>query len=99
MFVTVFSFHAKPGNEDAVVALFDDWQRDRMAASKGFVNSELLRDARDPGNFISIARFESESALRAVAAHPDQDAWYRKLVGLSEREPVFTDCEVEWRAR
>lgn len=98
MFVTVFSFHAKPGNEDAVVALFDEWQRDRMPAAKGFVNSELLRDARDQRNFISVARFESEAALRAVAANPDQDAWYRKLVGLSECEPVFTDCELEWRA-
>ena len=98
MFVTVFSFHARLGDEDAVVALFDEWQRDRMPAAKGFVTSELLRDARDPGNFISIARFETEAALRALADTPEQDAWYRKLVGLTEREPVFTDCELEWRA-
>lgn len=99
MFVTVYTFHAKSGTEDAVVALFDEWQRDRQPLAKGYVSGELLRDARDPGNFISVARFESEQALRAQAETPEQDAWYRKLVALTEREPVFTDCEVEWRAR
>lgn len=97
MFVTVYTFHAKPGNEEAVVDLFEEWQHDHLPAAKGFVASELLRDARDPRNFIAVARFESEATLRAVAATPQQDAWYRKLVGLAEREPVFTDCEVEWR--
>ena len=99
MFVTVFTFHAAPGREDAVVAHFEEWQRDRRPFAKGFVGSELYRDARDPGNFISVARFESEQALRTLAATPEQDAWYRKLVALAEREPVFTDCEVEWRDR
>jgi quinol monooxygenase YgiN len=99
MFVTVFTFHAAPGHEDNVIALFDEWERDRRPSAKGFVSSELFRDARDPGNFISVARFESEQALRALAAAPAQDAWYRKLVALSEREPIFTDCEIEWRAR
>lgn len=99
MFVTVYTFHAKPGAEDAVVALFDQWQHDRMPSAKGFVGAELLRDARDPGNFISLASFESEHDLRTLAETAGQDAWYRKLVALTEREPVFTDCEVEWRTR
>jgi quinol monooxygenase YgiN len=99
MFVTVFTFHAKPDRAEAVVALFDEWQRDHRPLAKGFVGSELYRDSRDPGNFISVARFESEQALRTLAATPQQDAWYRKLVALTEREPDFTDCEVEWRAR
>lgn len=97
MFVTVYTFHAKPGAEDAVIALFADWQRDRRPFAHGFVSGELLRDARDPASFISFAQFESEQALRTLAATPEQDAWYRKLTGLTEREPVFTDCEVEWR--
>lgn len=99
MFVTVFTFHARPGAQDAVVALFDEWQRDRQPSAKGYVSGELLRDAHDPASFISVARFESEHALRAQAETPEQDVWYRKLVALSEREPVFTDCEVEWRTR
>lgn len=99
MFVTVYTFQARPGAEDAVVALFDEWQRDRRAFAKDFVSAELLRDARDPGHFISLASFESEHALRALAETAQQDAWYRKLIALTEREPVFTDCEVEWRSR
>jgi quinol monooxygenase YgiN len=99
MYVTVFTFRASPGKEEAVVDLFEAWERDRMPAAKGFVASELLRDAGDPSSFISIARFESEAALRALAATPEQDAWYRDLVSLTLREPVFTDCEVEWSTR
>ncbi|HEY7976456.1 MAG TPA: antibiotic biosynthesis monooxygenase [Ktedonobacterales bacterium] len=99
MFVTVFTFHAKPGREDAVFTLFDEWQRDRRAFAKGFVSGDLYRDTHDPGAFISVASFESERDLRTLAATPEQDTWYRKLVALSEREPVFTDCEVEWRVR
>ncbi|HEX6799042.1 MAG TPA: antibiotic biosynthesis monooxygenase [Ktedonobacterales bacterium] len=99
MFVTVYTFHARQGGEDAVIALFDEWQRERRQAARGFVSGELLRDARDPANFIALASFESEHALRALAETPEQDAWYRKLVALTEHEPIFTDCEVEWRAR
>lgn len=99
MFVTVYTFHARPGGEDTIVALFDEWQRERRPSAKGFVSGELLRDARDPGHFISVASFETEHALRALAETPEQDAWYRRLAALTEREPVFTDCEVEWRAR
>jgi quinol monooxygenase YgiN len=98
MFVTVYTFHARPGREDAIVALYDQWQRDRRSFANGFVSGELYRDSRDPGAFISVASFESEHALRMLAATPEQDAWYRSLVGLTESEPVFTDCEVEWRA-
>lgn len=99
MFVTMFTFKAQPGNEEAVLDLFKEWQRELMPTSRGFLSSEVLRDASDPSHFVSIARFESEAALRAVADRPAQDAWYRKLVALTEREPIFTDCVLEWSTR
>ncbi|MFI5271635.1 MAG: antibiotic biosynthesis monooxygenase family protein [Ktedonobacterales bacterium] len=99
MFVTVFRFHAKPGAEATIPALFEQWQRDQLPAAAGYVAGELLRDATDPRHFIAVARFESEAALRALAATAEQDAWYRRLTAMTEREPEFTDCEIAWRAR
>lgn len=99
MFITVYSYHAKAGQEQAVIALYDEWKRDRLPKTKGFVSGELLRDIRDSRSFISIARFENAEAANAVADAPEQDAWYRRLVNLTEQEPVFTDCDIEWRIR
>jgi heme-degrading monooxygenase HmoA len=99
MFVTVYSYRAKAGQEQAIIALYDEWERDRLPKIKGFVSAELLRDLRDSRSFISIARFESAETANAVADAPEQDAWYRRLVDLTEQEPVFTDCDIEWRIR
>lgn len=99
MIATMFTFQARPGNEDAILELFEEWQHDLMPTSKGFVASEVWRDIQDPRHFVSIARFESEAALRAIASRPAQDGWYRRLVALTEREPVFTDCDLEWSTR
>jgi len=99
MFVTVFTYRARAGEEDAVVALHEDWQRTRRARAPGFVAGELLTAQNDARAFIDVARFETEAAARAVAADPEQDAWYRRLASLCESEPVFTDCAVAWEAR
>ena len=99
MFVTVYSYRAKAGDEQAVIALYDEWERDLLPGMKGFVSGELLRDLRDSRSFISVARFESAEAATAVADAPVQDAWYRRQVTLTEQEPVFTACDIEWRIR
>lgn len=94
MFVTVFTFRAKAGEENSVVALHEEWRRDRLAKAKGFISGELLRGVKDQREFVDIAHFESEEASQVVANDPKQDAWYRRLVGLSEAEPIFTDYHV-----
>lgn len=99
MIATMFTLVARPGNENAILALFEEWRYDLNPASTGFVASEVWRVIRNPRSFVSIARFENEAALRAVASRPAQDGWYRRLVALTEREPVFTDCDLEWSSR
>ena len=98
MFVTVFTYRARAGEEDAVVALHEDWQRTRRDKARGFLTGELLNAQGDSRAFIDVARFETEDAARAVAADREQDAWYRRLTSLCESEPVFTDCVVAWQA-
>jgi antibiotic biosynthesis monooxygenase (ABM) superfamily enzyme len=99
MFVTVFTYRARSGEQDAVVALHEDWQRTRRAAAAGFIAGELLCARDDPQTFIDVARFETEEAARAIAEDREQDAWYRRLASLCESEPVFTDCQVAWQGR
>lgn len=91
MFYTVFTFRAQVGKEEAILDLFATWQRERLPEVSGFISSELLRDITDLRSFMSIVCFASVEAARAIANQPAQDAWYRKLVALTEAEPVFHD--------
>ena len=99
MFVTVFTYRARAGEEDAVIALHEDWQRTQRAKAAGFVAGELLRARHDARTFVDVAHFESEAAVRNVARDPDQEAWYRRLASLCEAEPVFTDYCPAWQTR
>lgn len=98
MLVNVFTYRAKEGCVAEVIALLEEWDRSRRPKIEGFVSAEVYQDVRDERRFINIARFESEPAARAVADHPEQDAWYRRLVDLCEAEPVFTDCHIAWQS-
>ena len=97
MFVTVFTYRAKPGQEAEIVALHEDWQRNRLHSAPGYLSGELLRGIKDPQQFVTIARFESQAASEAIANDPQQDAWYRRLTSMTEAEPVFLDCLSAWR--
>ncbi|MFZ0215125.1 MAG: antibiotic biosynthesis monooxygenase [Candidatus Dormiibacterota bacterium] len=99
MFVTVLTYRARPGEQDAVVALHEDWQRKRRSTADGFIAGELLYALNDPQTFFDVARFETEEAARFVTANWEQDAGYRRLASLCEAEPVFTDCQVAWQGR
>jgi quinol monooxygenase YgiN len=89
-------YHARPGEEDAIIALHEDWQTRRRVHVVGFLSGELLRSAGDPRLFVDIVRFESEEMAEAHARDPEQRAWRRRLAGLSEREPQVLACTVEW---
>lgn len=96
MFVTIRTYRARPGEEDAIVALHEDWQMRRSAGVPGFLSGELLRSARDLRLFVDILRFESEEWAEAYARDPEQRAWRRRLASLSESEPDEMACSVEW---
>jgi hypothetical protein len=48
MFVTISSYRAKEGEEDAIIALYEDWERTLRSQAQGFLSGELLRvEAQD----------------------------------------------------
>ncbi len=49
--VTLFRMKSKPGEREAVVDMFDSWQRQRMPKVKGFVRSVIICSLKDPDEF------------------------------------------------
>ena len=96
MFVTVSFYRAKAGEEDAVIALHEDWQRHQQAKAQGYLSGELLRNTQTPREFVAIMRFENRACAQELANDPEQNAWYRRLVSLVENVPVLTEYTREW---
>ena len=84
------------GEEDAVIALHEDWQRNQQAKTQGYLSGELLRNIHVPYEFVAIMRFENRAFAQALANDPERNAWYRRLVSLVENVPVLTEYTREW---
>ncbi|MGZ3610201.1 MAG: antibiotic biosynthesis monooxygenase family protein [Ktedonobacteraceae bacterium] len=98
MFVIVSTYRAKIGEEDAIIALHEDWQRKQSLNVKVYISWELLRSIDTSNEFIVITHFESEELARAMANDLNQDAWYSRLVSLIEEGPANIRCVSEWHA-
>ncbi len=97
MFVVVCTYRARVGEEDAVVALHEDWQRALRSKARGYLSGELLHSVRDPRAFIAIARYEDEASARTAADDPEHVAWQRRLASLMEVEPTCAGHVCVWQ--
>jgi len=97
MFVVVTTYRAKAGEEDAIIALHEDWERNQGPKAKAYISWELLRKDEAPREFITIAYFKSREQARAARRDLERDAWYGRLISLIEEGPVHTDCTSEWQ--
>ena len=98
MFVVVCTYQAREGEEDAIVALHEDWQRALRSRARGYVSGELLHSLQDPQAFIAIARYEDEASARATAADPEHMAWQRRLASLTEVGVIYDECRCAWQS-
>ena len=96
MFVTISIYWAKAGEEDAVIALHEDWQSNQQAKTQGYLSGELLRNIQAPREFVAIMRFENRAFARALANDPERNVWYKRLASLVENVPVLTEYTREW---
>ncbi len=97
MFVTICTYRAKPGEEDAIIALHEDRERNQHLKAKGYLSGELLEVIDDPRTFIDIARFDSETSAQLVLQDPEQISWQRRLASLTEIAPTCTNCQTVWQ--
>jgi heme-degrading monooxygenase HmoA len=96
MFVTISMYQARAGEEDAIIALHEDWQRTLRPKAKGYLSGELLRNVENAHEFLSIMRFESQQAAELLVNEPEHNGWYHRLVSLTEGRTVTTRYTCEW---
>ena len=99
MFVIVSTYRARAGEEDAIIALHEHWERNQGPKAQAYISWELLRKDEAPREFITITYFKSKELAQAAASDLEQDAWYDRLMSLIEEGPVHTDCTSEWQLR
>lgn len=92
MLVSVCTYRVRAGNEDAIAALYAEWQLHLRFNAEGYVSGELLSSPEDPGAFVEIVRYDSEEARRAVAETLHYHAWHHHLMPLIEEQPVLIEC-------
>ena len=94
MFVQVIRGRAKdaPGMRKEM----DRWQEELAPGAIGYIGS--TGGVTEDGQFIVLARFESEEAAQKNSERPEQDAWFQEFATHLDGEPTFmnsTDTE-EW---
>ena len=99
MFVIVTTYCARVGEEDALIALHEDWQRNQQSKAQGYISGELLRNIQNSREFIALLHFESREFAQALANDPEYQSWSMRLTSLSEGMPVFTEYRSEWHSQ
>ncbi len=99
MFVTISLYHAKAGEEDAVIALHEEWQRNLRSKVKGNLSGELLRNIDASREFIAIMRYENQESEQILASDPDHGVWYQRLISLTDGPPSHAKYQKEWEVR
>jgi len=69
----------------------DKWVRDLAPGAEGWLGSTAGVTA--DGQFVALARFESEEAARRNSDRPEQGAWWEETAAHFTGEPVFHDSE------
>jgi heme-degrading monooxygenase HmoA len=96
MFVIVSTYRARAGEEDAIIALHEEWQRSQNVNAALYRSWELLRKIDAPREFISVAQFADEQQAQVATKALEKDAWYGRLVSLVEEGPAQTQCTIAW---
>jgi hypothetical protein len=97
MFVIVSTYRARSGEEDAIIALHEEWQRSQNLNARLYHSWELLRKVDAPREFISIAQFANEQLAQTATKALEKDVWYGRLVSLIEEGPTQIHCTSAWR--
>ena len=88
---TIYRMRLKPGAEQRVVELMNEWDHERKPKIRGALASYLFRPDKRPGELVSVAVFRDRDAYLANARDPEQDAWYRRLREQLEADPEWDD--------
>ena len=95
MFGTIGHVRPKPGHENAIQTLMDEWQRTIRPSIPGEVVQFMGRPKDNPDEVVFLALVQDEQTYRNLAASPEQDAFFRRLMEHCEGEPRWEDVQME----
>ncbi len=87
MFVQVIQGRISDAGE--MRTALDQWLHEVQPGAIGWLGS--TGGVTDDGQFIAVARFESEEAARRNSERREQDAWWTRTSKLFTQEPKFLD--------
>ena len=93
MYGTIIRLKVKPGFDEKVVELFEQWNRDRKPNVDGALNGYLMRPDGKADEFVGVALFRDRASYEANASNPEQDRWFRKLRETLLSDPQWEDGE------
>ncbi|MDQ3767277.1 MAG: hypothetical protein M3346_08035 [Actinomycetota bacterium] len=79
----------RTGDAVALWNRMEEWDRNLKPGAEGFLGSTA--GVSDDGEFITLARFESEEAARTNSDRPEQGEWWTETEKLFEGEVRFYD--------
>ena len=94
MYGTVARLHVKPGHQQQLQTMTEEWERGRGRQVPGYVTTYVLRPDERPDELILVAIFRDRESYRANADDPEQDRWYRQLREHLQADPEWTDGEL-----
>ena len=94
MFETVARFRIKPGHQQALLDLQNNWNETRSPAANGAVASYVFKSDRDADEGTLVAIFRDRESYVANAEDPAQNAWYQQMRSHLQADPEWVDGEV-----
>jgi hypothetical protein len=98
MYGTVAHLKVKPGQEEKLLVLLQEWDRDRKPKVKGAVGGYVYKLEGRPNEYILVVLFQDRDSYVTNAEDPEQDRWYRRFRELLEVDPLWHDGEVVYSA-
>lgn len=94
MFGTIGHARLKPGHMDAMRELMAEWQETIRPSIPGPVISLTGNKAGSPDEAVFVAVMQDEATYRALAAKPEQDAWFRRMAEHFDGDVSWEDVEL-----
>jgi hypothetical protein len=93
MYGSIFRMKLKPGTEQELKDVIEEWEKERIPKIQGNVHTLVLKPDNNSKELIGVAIFPDKTSYIANADDPEQDKWYRKMRELLEEDPAWEDGE------